>query len=383
MPLPELHSSDRQGAPTVRLLVAFARSLGRAGVVVPVDSVIQFVRGVEAVGIERHHVYWTGRTALVHRLEDLSVYDHVFRAFWSGLSGSSGFDQPDESSAPETGVGDSDPQDSDPEDSDTEISQQIAQLSYSDIDQLRRKDFAACSPEELDEITRLMGANTPRPMQRSRRMRRSTLTHGRLDARATTRTALRSGGEIVRLSRRRPTSRPRRLVLLCDVSGSMEPYVRALFRFLHIAVAGQRRVEAFALGTRLTRLTRQLSSRDPDAALASASEHVLDWSGGTRLGEGIGTFNDRYGMPGMARGAIVVIMSDGLDRGEPERLADEMARLRRAAHLTIWVNPLKGSTDYEPLARGMAAALPHVDRFVEGHSAASLVALVGVIADAG
>jgi uncharacterized protein with von Willebrand factor type A (vWA) domain len=371
-------SAERQGAPTVRLLVAFARILGRAGVVVPVDSVVQFVRGVEAVGIERHHVYWTGRTVLVHRLEDLAVYDHVFREFWSGLSGSSGFGRPDESSAQDGGVADRDSADSD-----TVVPQQITFASYSDVDRLRQKDFAACSPDELEEISRLMRASAPRPTQHSRRMHRSTLAHGRLDARATTRSALRSGGEIVRLSRRRPTSRPRRVVLLCDVSGSMEPYVRALVRFLHVAVAGQRRVEAFAVGTRLTRLTRQLSSRDPDSALRRASEHVLDWSGGTRLGEGIGTFNDRYGMPGMARGAIVVIMSDGLDRGDPERLADEMARLRRAAHRTIWVNPLKGSSGYEPLARGMAAALPYVDRFVEGHSVDSLVALFGVIADVG
>jgi uncharacterized protein with von Willebrand factor type A (vWA) domain len=177
------------------------------------------------------------------------------------------------------------------------------------------------------------------------------------------------------------TLRPRRVVLLCDVSGSMEPYVRALLRFLHVAVAGRARVEAFALGTRLTRLTRQLSSRDPDAALRLATEQVPDWSGGTRLGEGIGTFNDRFGMPGMARGAIVVILSDGLDRGDPALLGGEMARLHRAAHQTIWVNPLKASLGYEPLARGMAAALPHIDQFVEGHSAASLDALVSVIAE--
>ncbi len=194
------------------------------------------------------------------------------------------------------------------------------------------------------------------------------------------RRTLRSGGEVVRLMHREPSSRPRRVVLLCDVSGSMEPYARALLRFLHVAVAGQGKVEAFAVGTRLTRLTRQLSSRDPDAALRQALERVLDWSGGTRLGEGIGTFNDRFGMPGMARGAIVVILSDGLDRGDPTVLAGEMARLHRAAHRTIWVNPLKASAGYEPLARGMAAALPHVDQFVEGHSAASLDALVSMIA---
>jgi hypothetical protein len=170
------------------------------------------------------------------------------------------------------------------------------------------------------------------------------------------------------------------VVLLCDISGSMEPYSRALLRFLHVAVVGRGRVEAFALGTRLTRLTRPLSSRDPDAALSQAAAQVLDWSGGTRLGEGIGAFNDRYGMPGMARGAVVVILSDGWDRGDPERLAGEMARLHRAAHQLVWVNPLKASVGYEPLARGMAAALPHVDQFVEGHSAASLDALVEVIA---
>jgi hypothetical protein len=160
----------------------------------------------------------------------------------------------------------------------------------------------------------------------------------------------------------------------------MEPYARALLRFLHVAVVGRRRVEAFAVGTRLTRLTRQLSSRDPDAALSQAMERVVDWSGGTRLGDGIGTFNIRFGMPGMARGAVVVILSDGLDRGDPVQLAGEMARLHRAAHQTIWVNPLKASIGYEPLARGMAAALPYVDRFIEGNSAASLDALVGVIA---
>jgi uncharacterized protein with von Willebrand factor type A (vWA) domain len=194
------------------------------------------------------------------------------------------------------------------------------------------------------------------------------------------RRTLRSGGEVLRLMHKEPTARPRRLVLLCDVSGSMEPYARALLHFLHVAVAGRVRVEAFSVGTRLTRLTRQLSSRNTDTALRQAIERVVDWSGGTRLGEGIGSFNDRFGVPGMARGAIVVILSDGLDRGDPAVLAGEMARLHRVAHQTIWVNPLKGSLGYEPLARGMAAALPYVDQFVEGHSAASLEALVGVIA---
>jgi len=168
-------------------------------------------------------------------------------------------------------------------------------------------------------------------------------------------------------------------VLLCDVSGSMQPYARALLRFLHAAVVGRGRVEAFALGTRLTRITRELSSRDPDAALSGAARAVLDMAGGTRLGEGLRAFNDRWGVRGMARGAVVVVLSDGWDRGDPAALAGQMARLHRVAFRVVWVNPLKASPGYAPLARGMAAALPYVDAFVEGHSLASLEQLVEVI----
>jgi uncharacterized protein len=176
-----------------------------------------------------------------------------------------------------------------------------------------------------------------------------------------------------------PATRPRRVVLLCDVSGSMEPYARALVRFLHAAVVGRARVEAFALATRLTRLTRPLSSRDPDAALTATADAVADWAGGTRLGEGLRAFNDTWGVRGMARGAIVVVLSDGWDRGDPSALAEQMARLRRVAHRVVWVNPLKAAPGYAPLAQGMAAALPFVDDFVEGHSLASLETLARVV----
>jgi uncharacterized protein with von Willebrand factor type A (vWA) domain len=145
-------------------------------------------------------------------------------------------------------------------------------------------------------------------------------------------------------------------------------------------VVGRTQVEAFALGTRLTRITRELSSRDPDVAVAAAARRVVDWSGGTRIGEGLREFNDRWGVRGMARGAVVVILSDGWDRGEPEVLAEQMARLQRVAFRVVWVNPLKATADYAPLARGMAAALPYVDEFVEGHSLAALEDLVEVIA---
>jgi uncharacterized protein with von Willebrand factor type A (vWA) domain len=372
---------DRQGPSTIGLLVAFARKLRRAGVAVPVDNVVHYIRAIDALGIDRRdRVYWAGRSVLIHRQEDVATYDRVFDSFWFGSSAPSDSapttpDKPLDQDGAEGAA--------DPASDDAEPPHRLALVSYSHVEQLRRKDFATCTPEELEEISRLLRETHVRATQRSRRMRRSRRDHGRRDTRATIRHTLRSGGEVVRLVHKEPTSRPRRVVLLCDVSGSMEPYARALLRFLHVAVAGQGRVEAFAVGTRLTRLTRQLSSRDSDAALHQAIEQVLDWSGGTRLGEGIGTFNDRFGMPGMARGAIVVILSDGLDRGDPTVLAGEMKRLHRAAHRTIWVNPLKASVGYEPLARGMAAALPHVDQFVDGHSAASLDALVGVIAGGG
>jgi uncharacterized protein with von Willebrand factor type A (vWA) domain len=159
----------------------------------------------------------------------------------------------------------------------------------------------------------------------------------------------------------------------------MDPYARALVRFLHAAVVGRARVEAFALGTRLTRITRELSSRDPDTAVARAAAAVADWSGGTRLGEGLRAFNDTWGVRGMARGAVVVILSDGWDRGDPAVMAEQMARLSRVAHRVVWVNPLKASPGYAPLARGMAAALPYVDDFVEGHNLAALEELVEVV----
>jgi len=246
---------------------------------------------------------------------------------------------------------------------------------------LRHKDFALYTAAELDEARRLMAdLRLAGSLRRSRRQRPSRHDRGRPDVRRTVRQALRSGGEAVERRHLQPDQRPRRVVLLCDVSGSMEPYSRALLRFAHAAVVGRARVEAFALGTRLTRLTRELSSRDPDTAMAQAGRAVDDWSGGTRLGVGLRRFNDEWGVRGMARGAVVVILSDGWDRGDPDELAEQMARLHRVAHRVVWVNPLKASPGYEPLARGMAAALPYVDEFVEGHSLASLEELARVVA---
>jgi uncharacterized protein with von Willebrand factor type A (vWA) domain len=368
--------AEPPNAASASVLVAFSRNLRRAGLSVPVENLVQYLRAVAAVGVGRDPLYWAGRIVLVHRHEDVGTYNRVFDSFWRQFSHSHHFSPPSLDERFEELGSD-----------DTQISYldqpaaQAQSVTYSDVDQLRRKDFAECTPEEIAQILRLINTKSLTATQRSRRMKRSSRERGRRDPRATMKRALRSGGEVVRLVHRQPMERPRRIVLLCDVSGSMEPYARALLFFLHVAVIGRRRVEAFAIGTRLTRITRQLSSLDPDAAMSGAVERVLDWSGGTRLGEGIGNFNDRFGMPGMARGAVVVILSDGLDRGDPRHLAGEMARLHRAARQTIWVNPLRASAGYEPLARGMVASLPFVDRFVDGHSVASLDALMAVIAD--
>jgi uncharacterized protein with von Willebrand factor type A (vWA) domain len=253
-------------------------------------------------------------------------------------------------------------------------------VRWSPAEVLRHRDFAAYTHAELAEARRLMAdLRLAGALRQSRRRRRTHRERGRPDLRRTVRHSLRTGGEPIARAFTAPSRRPRRIVLLCDVSGSMEPYARAFLRFVQAAVVGHGRVEAFALGTRLTRITRELSSRDPDAALAAAAHRVVDWSGGTRLGECLRAFNDRWGVRGMARGAVVVILSDGWDRGDPTVLGEEMARLARVAHRVVWVNPLKATPDYAPLARGMAAALPYVDSFVTGHSMAALEELADVI----
>jgi hypothetical protein len=362
-----------------RIAVAFAHVLRGAGLDVPVGSVVSFAQALGAVGARAQRpVYWAGRATLVIRPEDVSVFDRAFAAFWLGAGSAP---TPVSEVTPLTVVTDDGAEDASSPPEATTAPEPTLTVRYSPTEVLRHKDFAACSPAELAEARRLISDIRLRAaLRRSRRLEPGRRSRGRPDLRRTVRGALRAGGEPVRRAYLEPGRRPRRVVLLCDVSGSMEPYARALLRFLHAAVAGGSRVEAFAMGTRLTRLTRQLSGRDPDAALRDAAAAVVDWSGGTRLGADVRVFNDRWGVRGIARGAVVVILSDGWDRGDPAVLAGEMARLRRVAHRVVWVNPLKASPGYAPLARGMAAALPYVDDFVEGHSVASLEKLVEVVA---
>jgi uncharacterized protein with von Willebrand factor type A (vWA) domain len=361
-----------------RLAVGFARLLRGAGIDVPVGTTVLFAEALGAVGVSsRDSVYWAGRATLVRRPEDIELYDRSFRAWWDHVL------QVPTATAPEREVVlafDRDDDDTVDDDGTEKRDAPTLAVRYSRAEVLRQRDFAHYSPDEFAESRRLMDdLRMAGSTRRSRRMRPSRRERGRPDLRRTVRRALRAGGEPIWRAYVEPAERPRRLVLLCDVSGSMEAYARGLVRFLHAAVVGRGRVEAFAIGTRLTRITRELSSRDPDAAIAAAAKRVTDWSGGTRLGEGLRQFNDEWGVRGMARGAVVVILSDGWDRGDPELLGEQMERLHRVAHQVVWVNPLKSSPNFAPLARGMAAALPHVDEFVEGHNLASLEVLARIV----
>ncbi len=361
-----------------RAAVVLARTLRDAGVEVPVDSVITFARAWEAVGADTASgAYWAGRATLVRRPEDLDTFDAVFAALFAGDGTSRPGCQPPSGPADRDGAPGDDRHES-VEGSDPDRSDGV--VSWSAIEQLRQRDFAALSDDEREEAMRLLGRLRLRqPRRASRRRRPARRSGARLDLRRTTRAAVRTDGEPMARRWTEPVDRPRPVVLLIDVSGSMTPHARALLRFAQAAVAGGSRIEAFAFGTRLTRLSRVLATRDPDAALRAAASTVVDWSGGTQLGACLRRFNDDWGMRGFARNASVVVFSDGWDRGDPELVDAEMARLNRAAHRVVWVNPLKASPDYQPLARGMAAALPHVDLFLEGHNVAALEELAEVL----
>jgi uncharacterized protein with von Willebrand factor type A (vWA) domain len=256
---------------------------------------------------------------------------------------------------------------------------EVRPAAYSEVEVLNEKDFAHYTDLERAQARRLiMRLAQHMPMREARRTRATRRRGVRPDLQATVRASLRHGGEPLDRRWRAHVQGPRKLVLVCDVSGSMAPYARMLLQYLHAAVATHRRVEAFVFGTRLTRITHELGVRDPDRALERASAAVVDWSGGTRIGASVATLNRTHGRR-LGRGSVIVILSDGWDRGDPGLLATEMARLRRSAHRVIWLNPLKAAPDYEPLARGMAAALPHTDHFLAGNSLRSLAELADLL----
>jgi uncharacterized protein with von Willebrand factor type A (vWA) domain len=339
-------------------LVGFGRALRAEGVGVGTGRLADFCRA--AALLEPADLYWAGRATLVSRPEEISVYDRVFGTYF----------------------GPSDPErQTDPVRVRVEVPLEEELGLASSVELLKEKSFARCTEDELARLAELMKRiDFVVPERRTRR--RVDSRSGRLDLRRTIRRSFRTAGEPAELAFRGRRARRRRLILLLDVSGSMADYSRGLLFFAHAALRADRRWEAFCFGTRLTRVTTAFATRDPDEALHRATAEVVDWDGGTRIGESLKTFIDDFGHSGMARGAVVVICSDGLDVGDPELLAAQMARLARLAHRVVWLNPLKSDPAYEPLARGMQAALPSIDLFASGHDLASLEAVAGSIASA-
>jgi uncharacterized protein with von Willebrand factor type A (vWA) domain len=255
----------------------------------------------------------------------------------------------------------------------------VVPAAYSSVEMLREKDFGTYTEAEMVLARELIARLARRgPTRVSRRLRPASRRSHRPDLRRIVRSSLRTLGEPVERHWRAPSQRPRPVVLVCDVSGSMTAYARMLLQYMHASIAARRRVEAFVFGTRLTRVTVELSGRDHDRALERASAAVSDFSGGTRIGAALASLNRDHGRR-VGRGAVVVILSDGWDRGDPELLEAEMARLRRSAHRLVWLNPLAAHPEFEPLTRGMRAATPHTDELLAGNSLASLEELAAIL----
>lgn len=375
---------EQQQAPGERrgpdeVLLGFTRALRAAGVPVTHDRSAAFLEATSYVGLgDVAAVRTAGRATLCAGPDDLHRFDQVFEAYFdhrSGLPRS----RPATPGAPvPTGL----PETDDAGEGEDGGSDEVVRARASAEEVLRHRDVAALSPAEKARLAAMFAGLPVRPPQR-RTARHRRWHRGDLDARATVRESLRRLGEPGPVAWRRRTTRPRRVVLLVDVSGSMSGYADALLRLAHrLGQAPGARVETFTVGTRLTHLTRALSGRDVERALAAAGEAVPDWSGGTRLGESLQVFLDRWGRRGLARGAVVVVMSDGWERGDPSLLAEQVARLHRVAHRVVWVNPHRGKAGYEPVQAGVLAVLPHVDDFLAGHSLATYAELCEVVSRA-
>ncbi len=396
--MPELGAIDLPA-----LATALAQRLRAAGVPTTPERASRFAQAVALVGpVRRSELYWTARSVFVSSQTQLPTFDRVFAAVFDpalepdeergdpyspSLSSLRASDRPplpearsvageEVEGSPEGMRGTASP--SSEEEAEREIEVPLA--AASEAERLRKKSFEALEPHELERIRRMMAAlELAAPRRRSRRRRRARRGE-HLDLRGTLRGSLRTGGDPMTLARRTRRTRPRRLVLLCDISGSMESYARAYLHLLTSAVASGAPAEAFVFATRLTRLTRALGGRNPEAAIQRAVAAAPDWSSGTRIGEALREFNNRYGRRGMARGAVVVILSDGWERADPALVGREMERLRLMAHRIVWVNPRAGAAGFSPGTGGMAAALPHCDAMVSGHSLEAMYEVAEAIA---
>jgi uncharacterized protein len=359
------------------VLLGFTRALRASGVPVTQDRAQGFLAATAVLGLDdRRSTYLAGRATLCAGPDDLERYDQVFHAFFDARDGlprprpAQPATVPGFSGLPaDEGTGEVDEVD------------EVVRATASEVEVLRHRDVAQLSAAEKQRLAGMFATLRPRPPVR-RTARHQPWHRGRVDASRTLRASLRRMGEPAEIAWRRRGVRPRRVVLLVDVSGSMSGYADALLRLAHRFTQATPSVETFTVGTRVTHVTRAMRIRDPERALVAAGETVPDWSGGTRLGETLRFFLDRWGQRGMARGAVVVVFSDGWERGDPTMLGEQMARLRRVAHRVVWVNPHRGKTGYEPVQQGVVAALPHCDDFVAGHSLATFAELAEVVSRA-
>ena len=368
--------AGRQGD---EVLLGFTRALRAAGVPVTTDRARTFLAATALVGAgDPRATYAAGRATLCAGPDDLERHDQVFAAYFADWAASSGPSGPAPAPAAVVSPLPLDDAVEGEEEGDAGLVRALA----SDAEVLRHRDVAGLTAAERQRLAALLAGLRPRlPLRRTARHRR--WHRGDVDPARTLRASMRRLGEPAEIAYRRRGTTGRRVVLLVDVSGSMSGYADALLRLAHrFTQAAPGSVETFTLGTRLTHLTRALRVRDPERALVAAGEAVPDWAGGTRLGENLRTFLDRWGQRGLARGAVVVVFSDGWERGDTTELAAQAARLGRVAHRLVWVNPHRGKAGYEPVQQGVLAVLPRVDDFLAGHSVATYAELVEVVAGA-
>lgn len=378
-PTPDQATDEPRTWGAGQALGGFARACRAAGLPVTADRERSFLRACAEVGLgSRDAVYWAGRATLTGSPADVAPYDRVFVGWFGGrpMHAVTSQETPTVTTVQAT-LDDLGADQGPGEDSD-----ELVRAAASAQEVLRHRDVAGLSPRDRAALRRQFATLTPRPP--TRRGRRHTPSHrGGVDGHATVRALLRNLGEPSRIRRRRRVERPRRVVLLVDVSGSMSAYADAVLRLAHRMVqVAPRTTEVFTVGTRLTQVTRALRERDPDRALLAAGEVVPDWSGGTRLGESLAVFLRRWGRRGMARGAVVVVFSDGWERAAPELLGEQLRALRALAHRVVWVNPHRGKEGYAPVQAGIVAVLPHVDEFVAGHSLAAFEEVLSLVAGA-
>jgi hypothetical protein len=367
--------------PFVGVLVNFAHGLRLAGLAVGSGDVLTYCAAMAPLDpSDLLDLYWAGRATLVNRRDNIAIYDEVFEQFFLGgaapvpemlmLKARVTAEPRATLTVPAT----------DPEGERQDEEEAILGVMASDAEALRHKSFAACTPDELAAVRRIMARIKLTPPKRRTRRTTPSRSGRSLDMRRMVRESMRMHGEPAEISWRRRKVRMRPLILILDISGSMADYSRNLLQFAYSAQRATSKVEVFCFGTRLTRLTRALDHRRPDHALELAAKSVFDWEGGTRIGESLDAFVRDWGRRGLCRGGVVVICSDGLDRGDPDVLSTAMERLSRLSHRVVWMNPHKGDNlDFRPSTLGMMVAAPHIDLMLSGHDLSSLEELATLL----